>query len=423
MLNGGGCKDFQRSGLASEFVGSKGASMTQARVYLDWNATSPLLPAAREALVEMLDAFGNPSSVHAEGRRARALVEAARGRVAALAGVSPGGVTFTSGGTEAANLALTPWLVRPGEPPLDLLFVAGGEHACVLDGHRFPAARVRVVPLDASGVVDLAALEAMLTEAGAARVMLALQAANNETGAIQPVREAAERVHARAGVVVCDAVQAAGRLDIRAATLDADATILSAHKIGGPKGVGALALRAFDANIEMQMVRGGGQERNVRAGTENVAGIVAFGVAAEWALRDGEDEMRRLAALRDAIEQRLSAALPELTIFSARAPRLANTSALALPGAPAATLLIGLDLEGFAVSSGSACSSGKVKASHVLAAMGVAPDMASGVIRVSLGRETSAADVSEFADAFVRVASRIGGRRESAGQIAGQAAA
>lgn len=392
--------------------------MAHARVYLDWNATSPLLPAAREALIEALDAFGNPSSVHAEGRRARALVETARGRVAALAGVAPGGVVFTSGGTEAANLALTPFLVGPGEPPLDLLLLAGGEHACVLEGHRFPAARVRVAPLGANGVLDLAALEAMLEEAEAARVMLALQAANNETGAIQPVREAADLVHARSGVVVCDAVQAAGRLDIRAETLGADAIILSAHKIGGPKGVGALALRASDANIKMQMVRGGGQERNVRAGTENVAGIVAFGVAAEWSLREREDEMRRLAALRDGMERRLSLALPELTVFSARAPRLANTSAMALPGAPAATLLIGLDLEGFAVSSGSACSSGKVKASHVLAAMGVAPDMASGAIRVSLGRETSAADVSSFADAFVRVASRIGGRGKPAAQAA-----
>lgn len=388
--------------------------MARARVYLDWNATSPLLPAARDALVEALDVFGNPSSVHAEGRRARAVVEAARSQVAALAGVAPGGVTFTSGGTESANLALTPSLVRAGERDCDLLFVGAGEHACVLDGHRFPADRVRIVPMDADGVLDLGALGAMLEQAGDARVMLALQAANNETGAIQPVQEAAALVHARGGVVVCDAVQGAGRIDVRASALDADAVILSAHKIGGPKGVGALAMRAPDANMHMRLVRGGGQERNLRAGTENVSGIAAFGVAAEWSLRERDAQTARLAVLRDDMERRLTRALPGLTVFAAGAPRLANTSAFALPDAPAATLLIGLDLEGFAVSSGSACSSGKVKASHVLAAMGVAPDIAAGAIRVSLGRDTAAGDVTGFADAFVRVASRMAERRKSA---------
>ncbi|MBX9759551.1 MAG: cysteine desulfurase [Beijerinckiaceae bacterium] len=397
--------------------------MTRPRVYLDWNATSPLLPAARDALVESLDAFGNPSSVHAEGRRARALVEAARARIAALAGVAPAGVTFTSGGTEAANLVLTPGFVRAGARPLDLLIVSAGEHACVLDGHRFPADRVRIAPLDGSGLVDLSALAAMLSEAGEARVMLALQAANNETGAIQPVAQAAELVHAHGGVLVCDAVQGAGRLDCRAETLGADALFFSAHKIGGPKGVGALALRHGDANIEDRLVRGGGQERNLRAGTENVAGIAAFGVAAEWAARNGAQEMAALATLRDEMEQALMRALPDLAIFSRGATRLANTSAFALPEAPAATMLIGLDLEGFAVSSGSACSSGKVKSSHVLAAMGVAPDMAAGAIRVSLGRKTGAADVAGFVEAFQRVAARVGGRRKAAEKQAAESSA
>ena len=388
--------------------------MTRARVYLDWNATSPLLPAARDALVDALDAFGNPSSIHGEGRRARAIVEGARAHVAALCGVAPAGVTFTSGGTEAANLALTPNFVRVGEKPCDLLFISAGEHACVLDGHRFPPNAVRIVPLTTDGVVDLCALAAMLEQAGDARVMLALQAANNETGAIQPVREAAALVHARGGVLVCDAVQAAGRMDIRAQSLDADAIILSAHKIGGAKGAGALAVRAPDTNINMRMVRGGGQERNLRAGTENVSGIAAFGVAAEWALRSCESETHRLAVLRDALEERIVRALPDLTIFSGATPRLANTSAFAVADAPAETLLMGLDLEGFAVSSGSACSSGKVKASHVLAAMGVAPDMASCAVRVSLGRDTTEADVMGFANAFLRVASRMTDRRKSA---------
>lgn len=388
--------------------------MARTRLYLDWNATSPLLPAARQALVDALDVIGNPSSIHAEGRRARALVENARVRVAALAGVAAGNVIFTSGGTEAANLALSPMLVRTHEKPCDLLFVSAGEHACVLDGSRFPASCVRIVPLNAEGIVDLGALNAMLDESGEARVMLALQAANNETGAIQPVREAAALVHARGGVVVCDAVQAAGRIDCRVDTLDADAIFFSAHKIGGPKGVGALALRASDPNMQMRLIRGGGQERNLRAGTENVSGAAAFGVAAEWAQRERDVEARNLAALRDAMEERLLSALPDLTIFSRGVPRLANTSAFAIAGAPASTLLIGLDLEGVAVSSGSACSSGKVKESHVLAAMGVAPDISLGVIRVSLGRDTTAEDVSGFVDAYVRVASRIAQRRKAA---------
>ncbi|MDP2356947.1 MAG: cysteine desulfurase family protein [Beijerinckiaceae bacterium] len=392
----------------------KGYNMARTRLYLDWNATSPLLPAARQALVDALDVIGNPSSIHAEGRRARALVENARVRVAALAGVAAGNVIFTSGGTEAANLALSPMLVRTHEKPCDLLFVSAGEHACVLDGSRFPASCVRIVPLNAEGIVDLGALNAMLDESGEARVMLALQAANNETGAIQPVREAAALVHARGGVVVCDAVQAAGRIDCRVDTLDADAIFFSAHKIGGPKGVGALALRASDPNMQMRLIRGGGQERNLRAGTENVSGAAAFGVAAEWAQRERDVEARNLAALRDAMEERLLSALPDLTIFSRGVPRLANTSAFAIAGAPASTLLIGLDLEGVAVSSGSACSSGKVKESHVLAAMGVAPDISLGVIRVSLGRDTTAEDVSGFVDAYVRVASRIAQRRKAA---------
>ncbi len=388
--------------------------MARTRVYLDWNATSPLLPAARQALVDALDVSGNPSSVHAEGRRARAVLESARVRVAALVGVAPGNVIFTSGGTEAANLALTPMLVSAHEKPCDLLFMSAGEHACILGGSRFPAGTVRVVPLNSDGVIDLAALDAMLDEAGEARVMLALQAANNETGAIQPVREAAALLHARGGVVVCDAVQAAGRTDCRVDSLGADAIFVSAHKIGGPKGVGALALRASDPNMEMRLVRGGGQERNLRAGTENVSGVASFGAAVEWALKEQDVEAVRLAGLRDAMEERLLGAFPDLSIFSRGAPRLPNTSAFALVGAPASTVLIGLDLEGFAVSSGSACSSGKVKESHVLAAMGVAPDILMGAIRVSLGRDTSGDDVSNFVDAYVRVASRMTQRRKAA---------
>lgn len=297
---------------------------------------------------------------------------------------------------------------------MERLIVSAGEHACVLEGHRFDPAQVRVAPLTHDGVLDLGALAGLLEEAGERRVMLALQAANNETGVIQPVREAAGLVHARGGFVVCDAVQGAGRLDCRLETLDADALFMSAHKIGGPKGVGALVLRDPDANIETRHVRGGGQERGMRGGTENVAGIAGFGAAAAWALAHGLTDGARLAPLRDAMERRLVAAAPELTVFGAGATRLANTSAFAAPGLSASTLLMALDLDGFAVSSGSACSSGKVRSSHVLAAMGVAGGLAEGAVRVSCGSGTQAGDLESFADAFLAIAARMELRRRPA---------
>jgi cysteine desulfurase len=388
--------------------------MRRERVYLDWNATAPLLPAARDAFVAALDCIGNPSSVHQEGRRARALVEHARADVAALVGAAPAQVTFTSGGTEAANLVLGQGFIPRDRRAPDLLLVSAGEHACVLEGHHFPAERVRLAPLNQQGQLDLDALAALLEAVGEARVMLALQAANNETGVVQPVCEAAALVHARGGIVVCDIVQAAGRIACGFEALDADALILSAHKIGGAKGVGALVLRDPQANIEAMLLRGGGQERGLRAGTENVAGIAAFGIAARHVREQDSAGQARLATLRDGLERRLMAALPDLTIFGAGVTRLSNTTAFGLSGLAASTLLIALDLEGFAVSSGSACSSGKVKASHVLAAMGIAPELAQSAIRVSLGRDTRADEIDAFCDAYVRVAERIGDRRRSA---------
>lgn len=388
--------------------------MRRERVYLDWNATAPLLPAARDAFVAALDFSGNPSSIHQEGRRARALVEQARADVAALVGAAPARVTFTSGGTEAANLVLGQGFIPADKRPPDLLVVSAGEHACVLEGHRFPADQVRIAPMNQHGQLDLVALAALLENVGEARVMLALQAANNETGVVQPVREAAAHVHARGGIVVCDIVQAAGRIACGFEALDADALILSAHKIGGAKGVGALVLRDPQANIEMMQIRGGGQERGLRAGTENVAGIAAFGSAARHMADQDDFEQARLAKLRDEMELRLTSALPGLIIFGGGVTRLSNTSAFGLSGITASTLLIALDLEGFAVSSGSACSSGKVKASHVLASMGIAPELAQSAIRVSLGRDTRVDEIEAFCDAYVRVAERIGDRRRTA---------
>jgi len=368
------------------------------RKYLDYNATAPLRREARQAMLEAFDLCGNPSSVHGEGRAARARVEAARRDVAALADAPPREVTFTASGTEAANMALTPGVSARGVGPLERLIVGATEHACVLAGHRFPEATVAAVRSD--GVIDLDALEAAL--AGAPPALVALQAANNETGVLQPVAEAAALVHARGGLLVCDASQFAGRLPLDAAALGADLIALSAHKFGGPKGVGALIAVRPGLHVALGLVRGGGQERGARAGTENVAGVAGFGAAAAAAAQGLTAEAARIAVLRERLEDAILTVAPDAVIFSRGAPRLPNTVAFAVPGLSASSLLMRLDLEGVAASSGSACSSGKVTPSHVLAAMGVPAELARGAIRLSLGWGSDAADVETFARAFPR---------------------
>jgi cysteine desulfurase len=377
-----------------------------ARTYLDYNATAPIRPAALAAALAALQTTGNPSSVHAEGRAARRIVEDARAEVARLAGVPPRCVTFVSGATEAANAALNPRFgVGRTEPPLDRLIVAAGEHSAVLHGHRFPASAVEVAPLGADGRIDLDGLAAACRRPG--RALLALQGANNETGVVQPVAEASAVAHAAGGFVFCDAVQLAGRVDFSLAALGADALALSAHKIGGPKGAGALIASGPDFSLGEPLIRGGGQERGARAGTEDVASIAGFGAAARVAMAELADEAIRLAALREALAARVIEAAPDAVVFGVTAPRLPNTYCLAITGVEAATLMIALDLAGVAVSSGSACSSGKVTPSHVLAAMGVSPDLARGAIRLSLGWGSAASDVERFAEAFAAAVGRI----------------
>jgi cysteine desulfurase len=382
------------------------ASVDLERAYLDYNATAPLRADARAAIMAAFELGGNPSSIHAEGRAARAAVEDARRAVGEFAGVAPRGIVFTSGGTEAANLGLAPTgrCVR--------LIASAGEHPCVLAGHRFPPQDAMLAPLDADGRIDLTALEVALDFGGPA--MLGLQGANNETGVMQPVAEAAALVHERGGVVVCDAVQLAGRMPLDARALGADFLILSAHKFGGPKGAGALISSHPELRLGSPLLRGGGQERGARAGTENVAGIVGFGAAARLARAEAEREAVRLATLRDRLEASIFAAAPDAIVFGARAPRLPNTSCFAIPDIPAATLLMRLDLAGVAASSGSACSSGKVTRSHVLTAMGVAPDLAAGAIRLSLGWASTQNDVELFARAFAPAVASLRRRRGAA---------
>lgn len=376
------------------------------RVYLDWNASAPMRAEARDALTAAFALSGNPSSVHGEGRAARATIERAREQVAALVGADPRNVIFTSGGTEANVLALSP-LVQVGSDkrPFDRLLVSAIEHPSVLCGGRFDAARVETVPVTAGGLLDLVALEQRLDALTRDKlhVMVSVMAANNETGAIQPLREAAEIVHRHGGMLHVDAIQAAGRMPLDIAALDADLMTLSAHKLGGAKGAGAVIRRDESIHFADPLIRGGGQERGTRAGTENVAAIAAFGAAAATVAGNLAAEVAHMAALRDRLEASLRAATPQAVIFGAEAARLPNTTLVAMPGGKAETLVIGFDLDGVAVSSGSACSSGKVAPSHVLAAMGVPVELARGAIRVSTGRATSETDVDRFLEIWQKL--------------------
>lgn len=383
-----------------------------ARTYMDWNATAPLSAPAREACLAALDLVGNPSSVHGEGRRLRSLVEGARRDVAALAGAEPAHVVFTSGATEAANLVLTPDF-RMGRTPLavERLYVSAIEHPAVRAGGRFDPDRLAEIPVSGAGTVDLAALEAMLVrhDGAAGLAMVAIMLANNETGIVQPVRAAADIVHRFGGLMVVDAVQAAGRIPLSMEALGADFLILSSHKIGGPKGAGALVTRG-EVLMPKPLVHGGGQEKGHRSGTENVAAIAGFAASAGAAMAGLDEQSARLARLRDDMEARMLRLAPDTILHGRGCDRLCNTSFFSLPGLRSETGQIAFDLEGVALSAGSACSSGKVGASHVLAAMGF--DAGLGALRVSIGAATGEADIERFLAAFGRIAARC--RREAA---------
>jgi cysteine desulfurase len=365
------------------------------RTYLDWNATAPLRREARAAVVAALDTLGNPSSVHREGRTARRLIELARQEVAALVGAESRNVVFTSGATEANMLALTPTFEANAERPrrCQRLLVSAIEHPSVRSGGRFPADQVEEIDVTADGAIDLSALARRLAALAETPPLVSVMAANNETGVVQPIPEVAAMVHAAGGLLHVDAVQVAGRITFDINEMGADLLSISAHKLGGPMGVGALVRRASAPAITEPHLKGGGQERGTRAGTENVAGIAGFGAAAAAA----RDDAWRMRELRDRLEAGLEGGP---VIFGDGAKRLPNTSLFAMPGLKAETALIKLDLAGFAVSSGSACSSGKVAASHVLAAMGVAPELASGAIRVSIGPTTTENEIDSFLEAW-----------------------
>lgn len=364
------------------------------RTYLDHNATAPLRPEARVAMLAALDLTGNASSVHEEGRRARQTVEEARSEVAALIDASADEVFFTSSATEANN-----WAIRGG---WDALAIGAIEHDSVLAPARASGLPLFEIPAGLAGTVYLDTLETELRTAHprAGRRLVSVQLANAETGIIQPVAEAVVLTREHGATFHTDAVQAMGRVRVSFRKLGLDLASISAHKLGGPKGVGALVIRN---GVELQpLLLGGGQEGRRRAGTENVAAIAGFGAAAKAAGKDLA-RMDRIALLRDRLEAVVREMTPGANIFGRLDARLPNTSCIAYPHAQAATLLIKLDLAGVAVSAGSACSSGKIGGSHVLAAMHVDPSFANAAIRVSLGPASTDSDVERFLDAWADI--------------------
>jgi cysteine desulfurase len=374
-------------------------------IYLDYNATAPVRPEARDAVLRAFDLHGNPSSVHASGRAARDLVETARKQVADLVGVVPGSVTFVSGGTEANALAIG----SAAFAGFNRIIVSEGEHDAVLETAAASGLQVLKMPLDADGVARLDWLEEALSDEG--RALVCLMLANNETGVIQPVAQAAALVREADGWLHVDAVQAAGKIAIDFTALGADTMALSAHKLGGPQGVGALVAGTRATIVRQQ--HGGGQERGRRAGTENVAGIAGFGAAVDAAQKNLEDlgdlpSMANQGTWRDALAERLKAA--GAVVLGEGAQRLPQTLCLAAEGFASQIQVMNLDLAGVMVSAGSACSSGKVKASRVVDAMGRA-DLAPFALRVSGGWASTEQDWISCGDAWLAAYSRIGARR------------
>ncbi len=362
------------------------------RIYLDHNATTPMRPQAIAAMGEAMRMVGNASSVHGFGRTARARIDEAREAVAGLVGARPADIVFTGGGTEANNAVLK----GAGRARV---IISAIEH----DSVREALPHAEVAPVKANGVVDLAALERLLTQPGEP-ALVSVMLANNETGVVQPLAEVVRLARAAGALVHCDAVQAAGKIPVDMPALGVDYLTLSAHKLGGPQGVGAIVLRPGAPLAAAQ--RGGGQERGRRAGTENTAGIVGFGVVARIAAQE-LPWMAALAEMRDTLERELALAGPAAQFFGQTAARLPNTSCVAMPGVAAMTQLMALDLAGIAVSAGAACSSGKVRASHVLKAMGADEALAGSALRISLGWTTTAADVRRCVAAWSDIYRRL----------------
>lgn len=371
------------------------------RAYLDWNATTPVNAEVRAAVVEALALTGNPSSIHAEGRAARALLEGARKDVARLVNADAENVVFTSGASEGINAVLRMGLCATCGTTREAhsrVLISASEHSAVFAA----APQAEVIPVDTHGVLDMKALEALLASGGPA--LVAVHLANNESGVIQPIAEVAARVHAAGGALLVDAVQGPGKMPVDLKALGADVLVLTAHKFGGPKGVGALVFANGTTRLEAALIVGGGQERGQRGGTENLSGIAGLGAAARLAQTN---DLAALRILRDRFETGLRAMAQDVLIVGQGAERLPNTSFFALPGLDAGKAVIASDLNGIALSSGSACSSGKVKASKVIAAMGLEAHAPSGALRVSIGPTTTWGELDACLSTLARQMARV----------------
>ena len=364
--------------------------------YLDYNATAPVRPEVADAIRASLGRVGNASSVHRAGRLARAALDEARDYIASLVNVPSGGIIFTSGGTEANNLALK----GVGS---HRLMISAIEHGSVLATALVADPETLILPVDGNGLLDLTELEAAL-DRESKPALVSIMLANNETGVIEPVARAAEIAHRHDALVHCDAIQAVGKVPVDFQELGIDLMSLSAHKIGGPQGVGVLIVQD-EISLAAQII-GGGQERGRRSGTENIPGIVGLGVAAQLALKNISD-YARIETLRDQMEQRLLEIDRNVEVFSADVERLPNTSCLTMPGVPNEIQVMALDLAGIEVSAGAACSSGKVSPSHVLEAMGVPVESAETAIRVSLGEDTRQEDIDRLITAWGDIFHRL----------------
>ena len=371
--------------------------------YLDHNAITPVRPQAEAAVLRALRAFGNPSSVHAAGREARAVLDEARGRVAAALRVHPRDVVFTSGATESATLAIRGALAAAPEGRTGLV-VTAVEHPCVLDLARdlsLHGTPLQVVPVDRDGVVDL---EALGNAVGPETALVCCMLANNETGVVEPVAEAADVAHAAGALLLCDVVQAAGKIPVDLPALRVDLAAVTSQKFGGPRGAGALWIAP---GVRLAPIAGGHQERGRRAGTENLPGVAGMGAALEAAVAALPAEGERLRGLRERLASGLLASLPGTRVNGAGAPRLPNTLSVTFPGADGEALLMSLDLEGICASAGAACTSGSTTPSHVLSAMGLSVAEARGTLRLSLGWTSSDADVEHALRVIPGVVRRV----------------
>lgn len=372
---------------------------------MDYNATAPLLDASREAMLAAMSELGNPSSVHYEGQRARRMVNHARDQVAAICSALPAQVTFTSGATEATSCLLSPKF-KMGRSQLNIskLYISSVEHPCVLSGGRFLADDVVIVDVDQDGCVRLDDLEQKLSlhDQSCGLPMVSLQMVNNETGVIQPIEQAIEIAKRFKAITVIDAVQALGKMPVSVTDIGADFIFVSAHKIGGPKGVGAIISRG-EILMPEPLINGGGHEKGHRAGTENLIGIAGFGAACD-VVKEYLSTYQDMTQIRDDLEQEMCELAPDLVIHGKGAERIANTTCFTLPGMKSETLQIAFDMEGVAASSGSACSSGKVGESHVLVAMNA--DAKTGALRVSMGMNTTQEERSKFLTVFQKINAR-----------------